>query len=120
MIKRISRTAFYLGLLAVIALSVIPQDAMPPTGLWDKAGHTLAYAALAAAGGVGYPGLRNLAFMAAGLLLLGTALELMQLVLPGRIGSLNDVVANAVGVVLGSFLARGFGALWPERRRIRR
>jgi VanZ family protein len=107
MIGRLSRVAFYVGLGLVVALSLIPQDAMPTPDLWDKAGHGLAYGALAVAGGIGYRGLRALILVALGLLLLGAALELAQSALPGRIASLYDVLANAIGILLGSFIASG-------------
>lgn len=116
MIRRVSRTAFYLGLLLVIALSLIPQDALPPTGLWDKASHTLAYAVLAATGSVAHRGVRAWVLVAAGLLILGAALEIVQSVLPDRVASFHDVVANAVGVALGSLLAVGADALWIRHR----
>ena len=116
MITRLSRMAFYVGLLLVVALSLIPQDAMPAPSLGDKAGHALAYAALAVAGGISHRGLRSLILVALGLLLLGAALELAQSALPGRIASLYDVLANAIGIVLGSLFAGGANALWPKRR----
>ena len=113
-VRQASRTAFYFGLLLVIALSVIPQDAVPQTGLWDKTNHILAYAALAATGSVGYRGLRVWVLIAVGLLILGAALELAQSVLPGRFASVQDVVANAIGIALGSLLAVGADALWTR------
>jgi VanZ family protein len=67
----------------------------------------LAYGALAVAGGIGYRGLRALILVALGLLLLGAALELAQSALPGRIASFYDVLANAIGIVLGSLFAGG-------------
>jgi hypothetical protein len=36
MITRLSRMAFYVGLLLVVALSLIPQDAMPAPSLGGK------------------------------------------------------------------------------------
>ena len=66
MIKKMSRMAFYVGLLLVVALSLLPQDAMPTTSLGDKAGHAVAYATLAVAGGIGYRGLRALLLVACG------------------------------------------------------
>jgi len=116
MIRKLSRMAFHFGLLVVVALSLIPQDAMPGPNLWDKANHTAAYAALALAGGIGYRGVRPLMLVALGLLLLGAALELAQSALPGRIASLYDVLANAMGIVLGSLLANGANTLWPKHR----
>lgn len=116
MIAKLSRMAFYVGLVLVVALSLIPQDAMPAQSLWDKASHALAYGTLAVAGGIGYRGLRALVLVALGLLLLGAALELAQSALPDRIASLHDVLANAIGIALGSLFVVAVGALWPQRR----
>jgi VanZ family protein len=117
MFRRLYRVAFYAGLVLVIALSVMPQDAMPTTGMWDKINHALAYAALALAGGLGFLGLRAMILVALGLLLLGAGLELVQSVLPDRTASLYDLLANAVGIVLGSLVAAGSNSLWPRPRR---
>jgi hypothetical protein len=102
MLRKLARLAFYLGLLIVVALSLIPQDAVPAPRIWDKASHVMAYAALAATGGVGYRGLRSL--------------ELAQSFLPDRIASFQDILANAIGIALGSLLAGAANALWPEPR----
>ena len=99
--------AFYVGLLLVVTLSLLPRDAMPTPDIWDKVSHGLAYGALAVAGGIGYRSSRALILVALGLLLLGAALELAQSALPDRIASLYDVLANAIGILLGSFIASG-------------
>ena len=116
MFGKLARLAFYLGLGLVVALSVIPQDAVPAPSLWDKASHVMAYAALATAGGIGYRGLRSLCLVGLGLLLLGAALELAQSFLPDRIASFHDILANAIGIALGSLLAGAANALWPRPR----
>ena len=115
-VRELSRAAFYLGLLLVVALSLVPQEAIPPTGLWDKTNHILAYAALAATGGLAYRGLRAWLLVAVGLLILGAALEIAQSMLPDRVASLQDVLANAIGVALGMLLATGATALWVRLR----
>lgn len=117
MIERLSRAAFPIGLLLVVALSLIPQEAMPPTGLWDKANHVLAYAALAATGSLAYRGVRSWVLVAVGLLILGAALEVVQSALPDRVASFHDVAANAVGVALGALLAVGGDVSWARHRR---
>lgn len=116
MVRRLARLAFYLGLAVVVALSVMPAESVPAPGLWDKAGHALAYGALATAGGIGYRGLRAVLLLGLGLLLFGAALELVQAFLPGREASLHDLLANAIGIALGSLLAGAANALWPEPR----
>lgn len=115
-ITRMSQVAFYLGVLVVVGLSLVPQESMPATGLWDKANHTLAYGVLAATGCVAHRGLRAWVQVAVGLLILGALLELAQSVLPGRFASFYDVVANAIGVALGSLFVGSAYALRPKQR----
>ena len=76
----------------------------------------MAYAALATAGGIGYRGLRSLFLVSLGLLLLGAALELTQSFLPDRVASFQDILANVIGIVLGSLLASTANALWTKPR----
>lgn len=107
MIWKLARPAFYFGLFLVVVLSVIPQDAMPQTGIWDKANHVAAYTALAVAGGIGFRGRRSLMLVAACLFLLGAGLEVVQSFLPDRNASVYDLFANVIGIALGSLLAAG-------------
>lgn len=116
MLRKLSRIAFYAGLVLVVTLSLLPQEALPPTGLWDKANHTAAYGALALAGGLGFPGRRALVPAALGLLLLGAGLELAQAAVPSRTASLYDVLANAIGIVLGSLFATAANTYRPRPR----
>ncbi len=118
MLRTLFQIVFLIGLLAVIALSVIPQGAMPDTGLSDKLGHMAAYATLALAGGIAYRGARSLLILAVGLLLLGAGLELVQALLPGRFASGYDLLANLVGISLGSTAAISTNTVMNRRPRI--
>ena len=118
MLRTLSQMVFVIGLLAVIALSVIPQGAMPDIGVSDKLGHIAAYAALALAGGIAYRRARSLFMLAAGLLLLGVGLELVQALLPGRLASGYDLLANMVGITLGSAAAISTNIVTNRRPRI--
>ena len=111
MVRKLARIAFFVGLVAVVALSLLPQDIVPETGLWDKWNHTLAYAALALSGGAGFKGWRSLLAVAIGLAVLGAGLELAQSVTPDRDGSIADAVANFVGIAIGSAATAGTNAL---------
>ncbi|MEN9903648.1 MAG: hypothetical protein RLZZ555_213 [Pseudomonadota bacterium] len=100
-----ARWAFWLLLLAVITLSMLPVPCLPQQALslWDKAQHALGFAALALLGGLAYPGrLRRLGF---GLLLLGGAIELAQHASGWRSGDWADLAADAIGLVAGLLLA---------------
>ena len=56
MLRKLFRIVFFVGLLALVVLSVLPQEAVPHTGLSDEATHTVAYAVLALAGGIAFRG----------------------------------------------------------------
>ncbi len=118
MLRTLSQMVFVIGLLAVIALSVIPQGAIPDTGVSDKLGHIAAYAALVLAGGIAFRRARSLFMLAAGLLLLGVGLELVQALLPGRLASGYDMLAIVVGIALGSAAAISTNTFMNRRPRI--
>ena len=117
MIRKLSRTVFVIGLGLVIVLSLLPQEIVAPETSWDKVHHAAAYAALAFAGGLDFHGRRALLGMGVGLLVLGGGLEIAQAAVPGRVPSANDVVANLIGIIIGSLLAAGVRALQAKRLR---
>ena len=54
MVRKLAKIAFFIGLVAVIALSLLPQEILPETDTWDKLNHALAYGVLAVLGGFGF------------------------------------------------------------------
>ena len=115
MIRKFAKTAFFIGLLAVIALSLLPNETRPETGLWDKWEHILAYGVLVLLGGFGFKGWRSLFVVGIGLVILGAGLELAQSVIPDRDGSIYDAMANFVGVAIGSVATAGTNAFIREQ-----
>ena len=75
---------------------------MPRAGISDKLAHVAAYAVLALTGGVAFRGARRLLILGAGLLLLGLGLEIAQAFIPGRSASGYDMLANMLGIAVGS------------------
>jgi VanZ family protein len=67
----------------------------------DKVQHLLAYACVAFCGAAGFAGRWYLAVLGCALVLLGIGIELLQGLVPGRVVSLGDVSANALGVIVG-------------------
>ena len=112
------RMAFFVGLFAVIVLSVMPTEAIPKLGLPDILKHMAAYAALALAGGIAFRDARSLFMLAAGLLFLGASLELVQGLIPGRDASGYEFLANLAGIALGSAAAISTSFVMNKRRRI--
>lgn len=101
-----ARLAFWLLLLAVVILSLLPVPYLPQQAfsLWDKAQHALGFAVLALLGGLAYPG--RLPRLGVSLLLLGAAIELAQDATGWRTGDWLDLTADLVGVFVGLALAR--------------
>ena len=71
--------------------------------------------ALAFVGGLGFRGWCPQLLVALALLILGSGLEIAQVVVPGRTASPYDGLANLVGIVLGSLLVVGVDALRLRR-----
>ena len=88
-------------MIAVGVVSLLPRDALPVTGMWDKLEHAAAYAILCVIGVVSYPRRRTRWTLPIGLVACGIALELLQSFVPGREASVADAIANTFGVVIG-------------------
>ncbi len=100
-----------LGVLvvAVAYLALHPQPPAAMTGGWDKLNHALAFAALAWSACLALgDSVRRRWSAVAGLLAFGGAIELAQLVVPGRAGEWSDLLADVIGIVIGSALAALF------------
>lgn len=101
-IRWVARVAFAIGIAIVIWASVASHEDLPiSVEVWDKLQHTLAYAVLAIAGIVGFPDRRGLLGVGIGLIALGAGLEFAQALTPNRMASVNDGLANVIGVGLG-------------------
>jgi VanZ family protein len=95
-----------LGLLSWLALTPAPP---PEAGLlWDKLNHLSAFASLAVAGFLAFRG--RWWQVALGLLAYGGLIEILQTFTPTRVGEWEDLLADAVGIVLGLLLAAGMAA----------
>lgn len=93
------RLAFGGCMLVVMALSLMPAEVpMPSTG-WDKSNHFLAFFVLTLLGGVAYPG--RTALVLTGLLAYGGLIEVLQSFTPSRSAEWGDLLADAVGLLLG-------------------
>ncbi len=95
------RTSFAVGLFAIGLVSLLPGPQMPPLGEHDKLMHALAYGLLAANGGLAFGSGGRWLRLGLALFAFGIVLEAVQGLLPGRDGSLADVLANGIGVVCG-------------------
>ena len=101
-----------------MALSAHPPDELGAS--WDKLNHAGAFGSLAFVGVfalLGRPHART--WLAAGLFALGGLIELVQLVVPGRRGDWQDLLADTVGMALGLALATAVAHHFERRARRR-
>lgn len=96
------RAIFWLSVLGITVASLLPTALLPPQAfdIWDKAQHAAAFAWLAVLGLLSYP--TPTLRVCVGLLALGGAIELAQAATGWRYGEWADLVADGVGIFLGT------------------
>ena len=94
------RLAFAVAAIAVIVGSLLPAGSLPPVGVSDAHQHLAAYAALAVLAWNAFPTRRSALWLMLLLPLLGIALELAQMAVPGRTAEVSDAVAGGLGAYL--------------------
>ena len=109
--RRTRFVIFGVAAALVAALSLIPQEELPPTGLSDRWHHLLAYGGLTLIGVWTYGASTRLAIV---LVLYGAVIEVLQGAMGiGRHADVIDGLMNTLGVVLGLALA----LIWTRVRR---
>jgi VanZ family protein len=103
------RALFWIACAAVAVLTLMPSEQLPTAlfSWWDKLQHALAFGTLALLGGLAYSPLRA----AAGVLIFGVAIEIVQEASGWRHGDVVDALADGVGVAAGLIVAT-----WLSRR----
>jgi VanZ family protein len=105
-----------LGAVCFLAFSTRPPEPLS-TG-WDKLNHAVAFAALAMAALLAFPGPGRAAWVLVplGLIAFGGAVEVAQAFIPGRSGEWFDLAADALGIVAGAIVTLPLlGAAYPRR-----
>lgn len=120
LIRRHRRALGILWLVAAVGVAVgslvpelSPSDRQLVFFGLDKWLHLFAYAALAALPLMALPGRRSALGAAFAMIPFGIGIEIAQNHVPGRLGSIDDAVTDAIGVLLG--MAIGL-ALRQDRR----
>ena len=93
------RWNFWVCVLAVLVLALIPMGPNIPTTGWDKGNHLLAFSVMAVLGCWAYPG-RTITVLV-GLLAYGGLIEVLQSFTPYRFAEWGDLPADAMGLALG-------------------
>jgi VanZ family protein len=104
------------GLAATLAICVVPLPAAAPTlPHLDKVEHALGFALLASYAVLLFANPRARRAAAFGLIGFGIAIEAVQAWLPWRSADPLDMLADALGVLIGSRLAATPAATWLLR-----
>lgn len=103
-------------MLVVGSAALAPSDAAPTLSSLDKLDHLLAFAALAAAGGLALrAGWRAALVVAASMVAYGGFIELVQTQVPGRAADWADLLADSLGVVFGLVLVLALRSAWRAK-----
>lgn len=96
------KTAFWLCLASVTLMSLVPDGYLPPQvfSLWDKAQHALGFVVLTLLALIAYP--QRAWQLPPMLLVFGGAIELAQVATGWRYGEWLDLLADGVGILVGS------------------
>ena len=116
--RQLCRVAAWLLLMAITGLSVVPPGYRPVTPAPHDVEHLSIFLPTGLAFGLGYERQRWLQGLA--LVAFAAAIELIQLLIPGRHARLSDFVVNAVSVGIGvglAALAAGRGQWLGQIRR---
>lgn len=114
MLRRIFQGMFAFGIVSIVVFSLSPYPAVYLSFyLSDKIEHAVAYAIVALFGALGFARPRQQAAVVVILVGLGGVLELLQLLVPGRMCDPADALANAAGVLTGLLAARVLSLALP-------
>ena len=98
------RSAFWLCVLVVLVLALLPVATHLPSTGWDKANHALAFGVMTVLGRWAYP--RSTAALVLGLLAYGGLIEALQALTPDRSSEWVDWLADCIGLALAWTLMR--------------
>lgn len=92
--------------VAVCYLALAPNPPQSADLGWDKLNHVAAFSALAFAGTLSFPvGHLRRTLTLVGVLGIGILIEVVQAFVPGRASEWGDLLADAVGILVGAVLA---------------
>lgn len=107
--ERVLRWLFAGTAVVVMVLSLAPLEPDAPSLGWDKANHMAAFTLLALLGCLAYPS--NTVVVLAGLLFYGGLIEVLQSFTGYRRAEWADLLADALGLPVGWFVARLNGGM---------
>jgi len=99
------RLVAWLLVIAILILSLGPPSTRPVTGAGHNLEHLLIFVATGAAFGLGYP--RRFLLLPVALLAFTGAIEVAQMMVPGRHARLSDFLTDAAASCVGIGLSLG-------------
>jgi len=99
-LRMLASGLFWLCMVVISWLVIAPQEELPSVKLWDKAAHTLAFAALTLLCAIAYRQRVGLVRISLLLFTFGLTIEMVQYLLPYRQFSLLDMLANGLGILV--------------------
>jgi VanZ family protein len=106
--------AFWCCALAVLALALVPEHEPATIEGLDKVHHVVAFATLALLAAVAWPARWSISLPA--LLAYGWTIEVLQSFTATRTADVEDVVADAAGLVLAWFIVQGVRRIRAQGR----
>lgn len=104
----VARTSAWLLIAAITVLSLVPPNLRPETGAAHNFEHSAIFAAAGLCFGFGYS--RRPMWTVGALIIFAGAIELAQMLIPGRHARLSDFIVDAtamfISVAVGSIMAR--------------
>ena len=97
----LTKLQFYIGLGIISILSLLPGSAMPRLGSQDKVCHAIGYLMLFLSVSIGYNFRKWNLVKFSGLFLYSILIEVAQFYIPNRTLSGFDMMANAIGLMIG-------------------
>jgi len=98
-----ARFAAWLLSIAIIALSLVPPWLRPETDLPHDLEHIAIFFATGVAFGIGY--IRRPGLVAVSLVIFAGAIEVAQIIAPGRHARLSDFIVDALAACVGAIVA---------------
>ena len=98
-LQRFFQVVAWLLILAIVMLSLGPPSTRPATGAGHNLEHLLIFVAMGAAFGLGYP--RRFLLLPVALLAFTGAIEVAQMMVPGRHARLSDFLTDATATCVG-------------------
>jgi VanZ family protein len=111
-ILTMTRLTAWMLLLAVIALTVVPATLRPVSGFGQNLEHFSIFVLMGTAFAAGHR--RYIYSVGLALLLFTGALELLQILVPGRHARVSDFLVDALGVCVGMVAGTWLSRLVPS------